>query len=124
MPASSAFRNENIVMLRPSQAERSADGGTDIQRPTLSCAADQVEKILVANKFFFRNGGSEAVMFDEMDWMKGRGIDVMEFSMRDSRNRPSKYEILLRFREELQGGVEKQQNKSRDLLRSVSGSRK
>jgi glycosyltransferase involved in cell wall biosynthesis len=92
MPASSAFRNENIMMLRPSQAERSADGGTDIQRPTLSCAADQVEKILVANKFFFRNGGSEAVMFDEMDWMKGRGIDVMEFSMRDSRNRPSKYE--------------------------------
>jgi glycosyltransferase involved in cell wall biosynthesis len=49
-------------------------------------------KILFANKFFFLNGGSEAVMFDEMELMKGYGFDVIEFSMHDPRNFPSKYE--------------------------------
>jgi glycosyltransferase involved in cell wall biosynthesis len=51
-----------------------------------------VKKILFANKFFFRNGGSEAVMFDEMEWLKNRGLDVIEFAMRDGRNRPSSYD--------------------------------
>ena len=49
-------------------------------------------KILFANKFFFLNGGSEAVMFDEMELMKECGVDVIEFSMHDPRNFPSKYE--------------------------------
>jgi glycosyltransferase involved in cell wall biosynthesis len=49
-------------------------------------------KVLFANKFFFRNGGSEAVMFDEMEMMKKSNIDVAEISMRDPRNRDSKYE--------------------------------
>src|SRR6202048_1176026 len=48
-------------------------------------------KILFANKFFFLNGGSEVVMFDEMELMKQYNIDVIEFSMRDPRNFPSKY---------------------------------
>jgi glycosyltransferase involved in cell wall biosynthesis len=49
-------------------------------------------KILFANKFFFLNGGSEVVMFDEMALMKKHGLDVIEFSMHDVRNSPSKYE--------------------------------
>jgi len=49
-------------------------------------------KILFANKFFFRNGGSEVVMFDEMDVMRRAGHDVIAFSMRDARNLPSKFD--------------------------------
>jgi glycosyltransferase involved in cell wall biosynthesis len=49
-------------------------------------------KILFANKFFFLNGGSEVVMFDEMKLMKKYEFDVIEFSMHDPRNFPSKYE--------------------------------
>lgn len=49
-------------------------------------------KILFANKFFFLNGGSEVVMFDEMELMRKHELDVVEFSMRDPRNFPSKYE--------------------------------
>jgi glycosyltransferase involved in cell wall biosynthesis len=48
-------------------------------------------KILFANKFFFLNGGSEAVMFNEMELMKKYKLDVIEFSMHDPRNFPSKY---------------------------------
>lgn len=49
-------------------------------------------KILFANKFFFRNGGSEVVMFNEMDLMRGFENDVIEFSMHDPRNLPSRYD--------------------------------
>jgi glycosyltransferase involved in cell wall biosynthesis len=49
-------------------------------------------KILFANKFFFLNGGSEVVMFDEMELMRKYELDVIEFSMRDPRNFRSKYE--------------------------------
>jgi glycosyltransferase involved in cell wall biosynthesis len=51
-----------------------------------------IKKILFANKFFFLNGGSEVVMFDEMALMKKRGLDVIDFSMHDARNFPSKYD--------------------------------
>jgi glycosyltransferase involved in cell wall biosynthesis len=48
-------------------------------------------KVLFANKFFYLKGGAEAVMFDEIDLMTRQKIDVVEFSMCDPRNRPSKY---------------------------------
>lgn len=48
-------------------------------------------KILFANKFFFRNGGSEVVMFDEMDFVRASSHEVIEFSMLDARNLPSQY---------------------------------
>jgi glycosyltransferase involved in cell wall biosynthesis len=51
-----------------------------------------VLKVLFANKFFFRNGGSEVVMFDEMELMRRRNVGVVEFSMTDERNIPSEYE--------------------------------
>ena len=49
-------------------------------------------KVLFANKFFFRNGGSEVVMFDEMELMRRRNVGVIEFSMNDDRNIPSRYQ--------------------------------
>ncbi|MBK1717892.1 glycosyltransferase family 4 protein [Thiocystis violacea] len=48
-------------------------------------------KVLQANKFFFRNGGSEAVMFQEKAFLLKTGIEVIDFSMRDPRNSPSDY---------------------------------
>jgi glycosyltransferase involved in cell wall biosynthesis len=48
-------------------------------------------KVLIANKFFFANGGSEVVMFQERNFLLGKGIDVIDFSMRDVRNVPSFY---------------------------------
>jgi glycosyltransferase involved in cell wall biosynthesis len=48
-------------------------------------------KVLLANKFFFRNGGSEAVMFDERDFLRDSGVEVIDFSMNDVRNLPSPY---------------------------------
>lgn len=49
-------------------------------------------KVLQANKFFFRNGGSETVMFQERDFLLKTGHEVVDFSMRDERNLPSAYE--------------------------------
>lgn len=46
-------------------------------------------KILLANKFFFRNGGSETVMFQERDYLLSNGHEVVDFSMLDERNLPS-----------------------------------
>lgn len=43
-------------------------------------------KILLANKFFFRNGGSEVVMFQERDYLLGHGHEIVDFSMHDARN--------------------------------------
>ena len=48
-------------------------------------------KVLLANKFFYRAGGAEAVMFQEREFLLSQGIDVVEFSMQDSRNEPSDY---------------------------------
>jgi glycosyltransferase involved in cell wall biosynthesis len=53
---------------------------------------DAVRKVLFANKFMFRNGGSEAVMFDEMAWLRQRDLDIVDFSMRDPRNLPSRFD--------------------------------
>lgn len=49
-------------------------------------------KILQANKFFFRNGGSETVMFQERDFLLTNGHEVVDFSMQDSRNVESTYQ--------------------------------
>lgn len=47
--------------------------------------------ILLANKFFFLNGGSERVFFQERDFLIASGINVIDFSMKDDRNVESKY---------------------------------
>ena len=48
-------------------------------------------KILLANKFFYLNGGSERVFFQERDFLVGRGYSVIDFSMKDDRNFASPY---------------------------------
>lgn len=81
---------KNVVMLKP-PSDVMNHARFDAPVPSRVRSKPKMGKILFANKFFFRNGGSEAVMFDEMDWLKGRGLDVIEFSMRDPRNRPTAY---------------------------------
>lgn len=48
-------------------------------------------KVLYANKFFFLNGGSETVMFQERTYMLEHGVEVVDFSMQDERNLASNY---------------------------------
>ncbi len=48
-------------------------------------------KILLANKFFFLNGGSERVFFQERDYLIGEGHQIVDFSMQDERNLSSEY---------------------------------
>jgi len=48
-------------------------------------------RILLANKFFYDHGGPEAVLFATRDLLQSAGHHVIDFSMRDPRNRPSEY---------------------------------
>lgn len=48
-------------------------------------------KILIVNKFFFLNGGSETVFFQERDFLLQQGHDVIDFSMVDERNLSSPF---------------------------------
>ena len=48
-------------------------------------------KILLANKFFYLNGGSERVFFQERDFLLGKRHAVLDFSMQDDRNFSSPY---------------------------------
>lgn len=61
-------------------------------------------KILFANKFFFRNGGSEVVMFQERDFVLARGHEVVDFSMRDERNFASGHAEHFVGRQDYRGG--------------------
>ena len=48
-------------------------------------------RILFVNKFFYLRGGSEQVFFQERNSMKNSGHSVVDFSMHDEKNIPSKY---------------------------------
>ena len=48
-------------------------------------------KVLYANKYFFRKGGAETVMFDEMSYMRHSNVEVIEFAMDNPQNLPSPY---------------------------------
>lgn len=48
-------------------------------------------KILVINKFFTKKGGSEKYTFGLRDLLREHGHEVMDFSMSDIHNEPSKY---------------------------------
>ena len=48
-------------------------------------------KVLFANKFFYPNGGSETVFFQERDYLLKQGISVIDFSMKHPDNLPSEY---------------------------------
>lgn len=81
--------------------ERPVDLARGTAPKQIGSSGQRARKILFANKFFFRNGGSEVVMFDEMELMEKHGLDVIEFSMRDARNLPSRYELIFRLAEGL-----------------------
>lgn len=46
-------------------------------------------KILLVNKFFFRKGGAETVLFQEREMLQAAGVEVIDFSMQHARNYPS-----------------------------------
>lgn len=46
---------------------------------------------LFINKFFFLNGGSERVFFQERDFLLEKGFRIVDFSMEDSRNLASDF---------------------------------
>ena len=48
-------------------------------------------KVIKCNKFFFLNGGSERVFFQERKFLLDQGVEVVDFSMADPRNFPSPY---------------------------------
>jgi glycosyltransferase involved in cell wall biosynthesis len=60
-------------------------------------------KVLMANKFFFRKGGAEVVMFQERDYLLQSGEEVIDFSMQDERNRESPYESHFVSRKDYEG---------------------
>lgn len=43
-------------------------------------------KVLFANKFFYLNGGSERVFFQERDIFQSKNIEIIDFSMQSPRN--------------------------------------
>lgn len=49
-------------------------------------------KVLQANKFFYRKGGSEAYLFSLIDGLREYGHDVAEFAMYDPKNYQSDWE--------------------------------
>jgi glycosyltransferase involved in cell wall biosynthesis len=92
------------------------DRPIDLARGTapkqIGSPGQRARKILFANKFFFRNGGSEVVMFDEMKLMEKHGLDVIEFSMRDARNLPSNYDSYFVSQKGYRSGSRSSQVKS------------
>jgi glycosyltransferase involved in cell wall biosynthesis len=79
------------VDARPGRAGRRRESILSNRRSARWVPVRSGLKVLFANKFFFRNGGSETVMFDEIALMRSFDIDVVEFAMNDPRNLPSEY---------------------------------
>ena len=49
-------------------------------------------KVLLANKYFFLKGGAERVFFQERDYLKSEGVQVVDFAMTHKDNLPSPFE--------------------------------
>ncbi|MFH1932099.1 MAG: glycosyltransferase family 4 protein [Pseudomonadota bacterium] len=62
-------------------------------------------KVIKCNKFFFLNGGSERVFFQERKFLLNQGVDVVDFSMADPRNFPSHYSPFFISNIDYQGSV-------------------
>ena len=48
-------------------------------------------RVLQINKFFYRRGGVEVVLFDTIKGLRERGHEVSEFAMLHAGNLPSQY---------------------------------
>jgi glycosyltransferase involved in cell wall biosynthesis len=82
-------------------------------------------KVLVANKYFFPNGGSETVMFDERTFLLGSGMEVIDFSMEHPLNLPSPYRRhFVRRREYRTGGAFTKMRRAVSLVHSREAVRK
>lgn len=46
-------------------------------------------RVLFVNKFWFRSGGVETVLFDEIEWLEAAGHQTAGFAVIDPRNEPS-----------------------------------
>ena len=81
-------------------------------------------KILQANKFFFKNGGSETVMFQERDYLLANGHAVVDFSMQDARNLPSEHAAhFVQNKQYAAGGKLAKLSSSLSLIHSPEASR-
>ena len=78
-------------------------------------------KVLFANKFFFRKGGAEAVMFDEIEIMRRCEVDVVEFSMQEPHNHPSKYDSYFVSEKSYRSGSRTTKVQSRCFHSSILG---
>ncbi|MGX9428746.1 MULTISPECIES: glycosyltransferase family 4 protein [Bradyrhizobium] len=61
-------------------------------------------KVLVANKFLFNNGGSEAVLFQERAFLTSTGTEVIDFAMQHDRNIQSPYTSHFVSRQDYRSG--------------------
>lgn len=48
-------------------------------------------KVLLVNKFFFMKGGAETVFFQERDFLKASGVQIVDFSMQHEKNWQTEY---------------------------------
>lgn len=62
-------------------------------------------RVLVANKFWYRRGGLERVMFDEIAWLEAAGHETAHFSMTHPDNEASPWERFFVPYIELGGGA-------------------
>jgi glycosyltransferase involved in cell wall biosynthesis len=82
-------------------------------------------KVMVANKYFFPNGGSETVMFDERAFLLRSGMEVVDFSMEHPLNVPSPYRRhFIRHRDYRSGGAFTRMRRAVSLVHSREAVRK
>jgi glycosyltransferase involved in cell wall biosynthesis len=79
----------------------------------------------MANKYFFPNGGSETVMFDERAFLLRSGMEVIDFSMEHPLNLPSPYRRHFVCRREYRtGGTFTKMRRAVSLVHSREAVRK
>ena len=91
------------------------------RQPVFRIEASAAMKVLYANKYFFRKGGAETVMFDEINYMRHFNVEVIEFSM-DNAKSPIAVFFVLCFETGLQLAVATNQDQVRRNLYTFSGS--
>jgi glycosyltransferase involved in cell wall biosynthesis len=83
-------------------------------------------KILMANKYFYRRGGSEAVYFDTSRLLENNGHEVIHFSMRDSKNEHSPFSDYFLSKQDFSGklGLSQRIKASGRILYSIEAKKK
>lgn len=76
-------------------------------------------RVILANKFFFRNGGSEAVFFEERAFLISQCIEVADFSMEDPRNLDSNFNAFFVSAKSYRNGSMRPLEKVRNAISMV-----